>query len=80
MQHNSLYTLSKEWFGDSVWKIKQGLLKKTKLNLSVIVVSKNLTSFVINKFLAWQSGYAWNIFASYHMKWVSRDPQKETIN
>ena len=50
MQHKSLYTLTKEWFGDKIWKIKQGSLKKTKLNFSVIVVRKILTSFVINKF------------------------------
>ena len=28
MQHTSLYTLTKEWFGDSIQKIKQGSLKK----------------------------------------------------
>ena len=51
MQDNSLCTLTKERFGDSIQKIKQGSMKKKKLNFSVIVVSKNLTSFVINKFL-----------------------------
>ena len=48
MQHNSLYTLTKESLGDSILKIKQGSLKLTKLNLSVIVVSKILTSLVIS--------------------------------
>ena len=27
MRHTSLYTLTKEWFGDSMQKIKQGSLK-----------------------------------------------------
>ena len=49
MQHTSLYTLPKEWFGDSIQKMKQGSLKK-KFFFSVIVVSTNLTSFMINKF------------------------------
>ena len=43
-QHNSLYTLTKEWFGDNLWKIKQDSLKKTKWNFSVIAVSKNKQS------------------------------------
>ena len=44
-QQNNLYTLNKEWFGYSIGKIKQGSLKKTKLNFSVIVVKeiKNLS-------------------------------------
>ena len=50
MQRNSLYTLTKEWFGDSIWKTKQVSLKKTKLKFSVIVVKKHLTSVLINKF------------------------------
>ena len=33
-QYHSLYTLSKEWLGDILWKIKLDSLKKTKLNLS----------------------------------------------
>ena len=45
MQHNSLYKLTKEWLGDKRLKIKQGSLKKTKLDVSVIAVSKNLTRF-----------------------------------
>ena len=55
MQHTSLYTLTKEWFGDSIQKIKQGSLKKKYIYIyffSVIVVSTNLTSFMINKFLS----------------------------
>ena len=40
-KHNRLYTLTKEWFGDSLCKIKEGSLKKAKLNFSVIVESKN---------------------------------------
>ena len=53
MQHTSLYTLTKEWFGDSIQKIKQGSLKKyIYIFFSVIVVSTNLTSFMINKFLS----------------------------
>ena len=59
-QHNCLYTLTKEWFGDSLWKIKQGSAKKTKLNFSVVAVSRNkqssfdfICSIVINKFPAW---------------------------
>ena len=31
MQNTSLYTLPKEWFGDSIQKIKQGSLKKKKI-------------------------------------------------
>ena len=45
MQPNSLYKLTKEWLGDKRLKIKQGSLKKTKLDVSVIAVSKNLTRF-----------------------------------
>ena len=45
MQHDSLYKLTKEWLGDKRLKIKQGSLKKTKLDVSVIAVSKNLTRF-----------------------------------
>ena len=33
MQHSSLYTLTKEWFDDSIWKIKQESLKQANLNL-----------------------------------------------
>ena len=33
MQHNSLYTLTEEWFDDSIWKIKQESLKQANLNL-----------------------------------------------
>ena len=43
-QHNSLSTLTKEWFSDSLWKLKQGSLKKRKLNFSVIVVIKRKQS------------------------------------
>ena len=43
-QHNSLSTLTKEWFSDSLWKLKQGSLKKRKLNFSVIVVIKRKKS------------------------------------
>ena len=43
-QHNSLHKPNKEWFGDSLWKIKQASLKKTKLNVSVIFVIKNKQS------------------------------------
>ena len=58
MQLHSLYTLAKEWFGDSPWKIKQDSAKKTKLNFSVIAVRKInnphliFFSIVINKFPA----------------------------
>ena len=47
-QHNSLCTLTEEWFGDSLGEIKQDSLKKTKLNFSVIAIKINnlhLTSF-----------------------------------
>ena len=37
MQHNSIYKLTKEWLGDGLQKIKEGWLKKTKLNFSFIV-------------------------------------------
>ena len=60
-------------------KIKQVSLRKTKLDFSVIVVSKNLTSFVIHKFPAGQSWYAWNIFAMLPNEWVPGNPQKETL-
>ena len=41
-QHSCLYTLPKEWFRESVWKIRQGSLdKKTELNFLAIFVSKN---------------------------------------
>ena len=33
-QYDSLYTLTKQWFGDILWKIKSESLKTTKLNLS----------------------------------------------
>ena len=39
MEHSSSYTLTREWFGDSLCKIKQGSLKKVKPNFSVIVVN-----------------------------------------
>ena len=52
MQHNSLYSLTKE-LTVTVYEILS--TEKEKLNFSVIVVSKNLTSFVINKFPALQS-------------------------
>ena len=49
MQHVSLNMLTKEWFDDSLWNIKQGSLKRTKLNFRVTVLSENkqswLTSF-----------------------------------
>ena len=40
MKHNSWYTLTKEWLGDTIWKIKQSSLKKTKLDFSLIAISK----------------------------------------
>ena len=52
MQHNSLYTLTKE-LTVTVYEILS--TEEKKLNFSVIVVSKNLTSFVISKFPALQS-------------------------
>ena len=39
-QHNSLFTLTKRWFGDSILKIKQGSLKKTKLNFQLLLQLK----------------------------------------
>ena len=39
-----MYKLTKEWFGNSPRKIKQGSLKKTKLNFPVTAVSKNKQS------------------------------------
>ena len=33
-EYHSLYTFTKEWFGDIRWKLKPESLKKTKLNLS----------------------------------------------
>ena len=76
MKHNSWYTLTKEWLGDTIWKIKQSSLKKTKLDFSLIVISKNLTSFVISKFPAWQSSYAWDIFATLPHEMGSRGSTK----
>ena len=52
MQHNSLYTLTKE-LTVKVYEILSTEEKKS--NFSVIVVSKNLTSFGISKFPALQS-------------------------
>ena len=52
MQHNSLYTLAKEL---TVTAYKILSTEEKKLNFSVIVFGKNLTSFVINKFPALQS-------------------------
>ena len=46
-QQNSLYKWTKGWFGDSLWKIKQGSLKKAKLNVSVTFVSKNKQSLYV---------------------------------
>ena len=37
--------LLNEWFDDILWKIKQGSQGKTKLNSSVIVLSKNKQSW-----------------------------------
>ena len=51
MEYSSLYTLTKESFDDTLQNIKQGSLKKTKLNFSVIVASENQQSlFVFNLF------------------------------
>lgn len=77
MQHNTLYTLTK-CFGDSIWKIKEGRLKLKAVNLSVIVKSKVLTSFVLNMFLSW---YTWNIFAAmpYEMGFPATH-KKETLD
>ena len=44
MQRNSFYTKNNEWFDNISRKVKQGLLKKTKLTFSVIVLSKNKQS------------------------------------
>ena len=55
MRHNSLYTLTIDWFGESISKINQVSLKQAKSNLLLIVVSKVLTNLAINKFRARQS-------------------------
>ena len=34
MQHNSLYTITKEWFYDSIWKIKESNSVVTKFPIS----------------------------------------------
>ena len=52
MRHNSLYTLTIDWFGESISKINQVSLKQAKSNLLLIVVSKVLTNLAINKFRA----------------------------
>ena len=44
MQRNSFYTKNNGWFDNISRKVKQGLLKKTKLTFSVIVLSKNKQS------------------------------------
>ena len=41
MQHSSLQILTIKLFGESLKIIKKGLLKKSKLNFSVIFVSEN---------------------------------------
>ena len=75
MQHNSLYKLTKEWLGDKRLKIKQGSLKKTKLDVSVIAVSKNLTRFQL------ENPGMHEIFTQlYSMKLVPGDLQNETHN
>ena len=46
MQHVSFNMLTKEWFDDSLWNIKQGCLKRTKLNFRVTVLSENKQSWL----------------------------------
>ena len=68
-QRNSLYTFTKKWFYDILWKIKEKFLKKTKLNFSVIFVSENKeTWFVFDFFTTIDSLEAWiNIHLSETM-------------
>ena len=80
MQHNSLNTLTEEWFHSSLWKIKQAWLKKTKLNSSVTVVRKYLIRFVIKNFRLDNPDIHEILFQRYHMKWVPGGPQKETLD
>ena len=80
MQHNSLNTLTEDWFHSSLWKIKQAWLKKTKINSSVTVVRKYLISFVIKNFRLDNPDIHEILFQCYHMKWIPGGPQKETLD
>ena len=73
MQHKT-YIFIKKWFGNSLWKIKNHSLEKTKLNFSVIVINESQQSrFIFNfSYCDWKVSsmtHIWNNLTLIFMKY-----------